>query len=160
MADDLLAAVAGWLADQLHNQHQLGDIVRALAKTTPERQAPVAAVQAAVELLDVAGLCTVHHGSMSSVFARQRDALRRVADGEPLAAVAADVEPDRPVTIVRVQSGEYAAWYLTPMRLPACATTLGLGGALGPTPTEAYAALRARVTSELDVPPDQTTTGQ
>lgn len=160
MTGDYLAAAAGWLTEQPHNHHQLAELVRALAGASPrERQAQLGPIQAAVEYLDLAGLCVVyHHGATSAVAVRHRGALQRVANGEPLAAVARDVEPSRPLTIIRVQPSEFAAWYRTPLRLPVGATNLGIGGVLGATPNEAYAELRDGVTRQIDVPPDQTQT--
>lgn len=160
MAGDHLVAVAGWLVEQHPaTLHTLGDLGTIVDRKAHGRQAELDAILAAVRRLDAAGLVAYyHHAAMSQVGVLHHDGLLRVAAGEPLATVAHDVEPDRPVTIVRTQSGEYAAWYLTAMRLPAGAPITGIGGARGATPDQALDALRACVTAELDVPPDQTLT--
>ena len=156
MAGDHLVAVASWLTEQYPaTLHTLSDLGAIVDRKAPNRAAELGAVQAAVKQLDAAGLVAYyHHVAMSQVGVLHREGLARVAAGEPLATVAADVEPDRPVTIVRTRSGQYAAWHLTAMRLPAGAPT-GVGGAMGATPDLALAALRARVTAELDVPSGQ-----
>lgn len=161
MSTDYLAAAARWLTEQPYNHHQVADLARALGvRSTRDGYAQLEGIQDALERLDVAGLCVVYHGTAAAVAVQHRDALRRVAAGEPLPAVARDVEPRRPVTITRVPSGEFAAWYRSALRLPAGADAAGVGGALGATPDAAYAALRDSVTRRLQESPDPTPTGQ
>lgn len=146
MAGDHLTAVAAWLTAQPHNHHQLGDLGSIVDKQAPDREEQLTAVRAAVDLLDLLGLVVFyHHAASASVTARHREGLAQLAAGEPLPKVAEDVEPARPLTIIRLRPGEYAAWYRTAMALPAGAITTGQGGALGATPDAALAALRARV---------------
>lgn len=146
MAGDSLVAVATWLGAQPHNHHQLTSLGTLVDRQAPDREEQLAAVRAAVELLDLLGVVVFyHHAASASVTVRHREGLARIAAGESLPEVADAVEPARPLTIIRLRPGEYAAWYRTAMALPAGAITTGLGGATGATPDGALAALRARV---------------
>lgn len=145
MAADHTAAVARWLTAQPGNHHQLSELAAIVDKTAPDRKVELAAVLAAVELLDTLGLVVFYrHVAQSAVAAPHRDGLQRIAAGDNLAEVARVVELARPVTIVRV-CDRYAAWYRSPLRLPVGATTIGNGGAFGATPDDALAALRHQV---------------
>lgn len=146
MAADHTTAVSRWLTDRLADMHQLGALAQLVDDDTADRQHELDAVYAAVERLDILGLVGFHHHvAMPVVTIRHRAGLRRLAAGEPLTVVAADVERDRPVTILRIRSGGYAAWYLPTLLLLAGSAETGVGGVLGATPDEALAALRHHV---------------
>lgn len=136
-------AIAHRLATQPHNQVPY----RALAV------APPAAVIAAIERLHQLGFVRVHHGAAPAVAVLHRRGLERLAGGEPLPTVAADVERDRPVTVIRTATG-WAAWHLPVLLLPAaaCEGRPAFGAAVGATPDEAVAALqhRARLACSLE----------
>lgn len=145
MATDYTAAVAAWLSVRAGSHHQLAELGALVAKTVPNRDAELEAVQAAVERLDALGLVALYHHQPPAVGVQHREGLRRLAAGKPLDEVARDVEKTRPVTIVRTPTGEYAAWYRSPLRLPVGAAVAAAGAVIGADPNAALAALREHV---------------
>jgi hypothetical protein len=144
MPADYLQTVARWLNEQPGDRHQFAMLAELADPTAVSRQVEMEAIRTAAERLDALGLVGFHHHvAMPMLAVLHRDGLRRIAAGEALVAVAQDVECERPLTIVRTCYGDYAAWYLSPLRLPAGADK-GVGGALGSTPEDAFAVLRAR----------------
>ena len=144
MVDDRTVAVAQWLSRHQGSHHQFSELGALVDKKAPDRQAQLEAVRAAVLRLDALGLVIFYHHTMPAVATRHRAGLRCIAAGEPLGTVAQAIEPQRPVTLIRISVDRYAAWYRTPLRLPVGATTAGIGGVYGSTPDEALAALRAQ----------------
>lgn len=142
MATDYTAAVAGWLAAHAASHHQLAELGGIVAKTVPNREAELEAVRAAALRLDTLGLVVYYHHQPPAVGVQHREGLRRLAAGEPLDVVARDVERTRPVTIVRTESGAWAAWYRSPLCLPVGATVAACGAVIGADPNTARDALR------------------
>lgn len=157
---DYTIAVARWLVEQTGSHHQLAELAPLVQRSTPGRDAELEVLRAAAMRLDLLGFIVYYHHTPPAVAVAHREGLRRLAAGEPLREVAQDVERARPVTILRTASGQWAAWYRSPLRLPVGATTAAAGAALGPDPNTALAALRERVTAQLGDPPDQMLTRQ
>lgn len=155
MGGDYLMPVARWLTEQSSDHHQLRELAVLVDGTAEDRRTELEAVRAVVERFDKLGLVAFHHHVVTtSVMTWHRGGLRRIAAGEQLATVAQDVEAARPVTIVRIRPDSYAAWYRSPLQLPAGATAAGVGGVCAATPDEALAALRAHTLQAalIDVP--------
>lgn len=158
MGADPIVAVAANLAARPENQWHVplaalaGVVDAAVENTGCEREQGAENVQAAVQRLDVLGLVAmVHHVAAPTVVVLHRRHLRRIAAGEPLAEVAADVERGRPLTVIRISPGRWAAWYQSTLRLPTGAA-LGLvddASAVGSTADEAVAGLVARTQAAL-----------
>jgi hypothetical protein len=166
MGADLVVAVAAHLAARPEKQRRialaaLASVVNETAETTDcGREQAGEDVRAAVGRLDALGLvATAHHVHGAEIVVLHRRQLRRIAAGEPLAAVAADIERTRPLTVIRISPGRWAAWYQSTLRLPVGAA-LGLvdgDNAIGRTADEAVAELAARTQAALS--PGWVTTG-
>jgi hypothetical protein len=157
MAADLVVAVAAHLAGRPERQRHvplgsLTDVVDDAENAGVDRENAAADVQAAVERLDRLGLVAmVHHVGAPAVIVLHWRELRRIAAGEPLPAVAAEVERTRPLTVIRISPGRWAAWYQSTLRLPVGAA-LGVaddGAGVGCTADEAVAELQARAREAL-----------
>lgn len=151
---DLVPTIAGWLANQPHTQVPLAALSRALPEGD-ERVLVAVDVRPVVRRLHILGFVRAHHGLPPRVSVLHREGLTRLAAGEALAAVAADVERSRPLTVIRTADGQYAAWYLPVLLLPAGA---GLGqpdwaAAVAATADEAVAVLRQQAQAACDLEP-------
>lgn len=146
-----MIAVAAYLASQSRCQVYLGAF-RAIAD-----EHGAAAVRAEIQRLHTLGFVRIHRGRNPIVAVLHRDGLARLGAGEPLPAVAADVERDRPLTVIRTQDGRYAAWFLSVLLLPssACVGRADSTAVIGATAEEAEQALRRRARAALHPVPAQ-----
>lgn len=148
-----LQAVARFLANQPHPQIPLADLARVLPRggTGAYRQLVGSDIRAVAQRLHILGFVRVHHGRHPTVAVLHREGLGRLAAGEPLPAVAADVERTRALTIIRTTNGQYAAWYLSVLLLPASAYEgkPDWAAVVAPTADEAVDALRRSVRGAL-----------
>jgi hypothetical protein len=151
---------------QAHRIHTLQTVARFLTNQ-PHPHIPRAALRfiavehgagTVLDVLDrlhILGFIRMHRGGNPTVAVLHHEGLRRLAAGDPLPDVAIDIERGRALTIIRTANGQYAAWYLPVLLLPASACTgkPDWTAAVRATANEAVEALQQQIRAALHPEP-------